>query len=173
MMTTTRCSPHRSFVVRSEATMTTGEGARQEGQPRNPVSLTFDPNRRGSLPQSKARDLAAGARYLPHLQILLDAQNFSSAGKSSTKRDAEAVQLLLVRGSANYKDFIYEPTEAPLAPFAGFDWSARCDLKRWSVRLLDRHQAGGGVLPPRSVIGTAAAGEEDVIGADLLIHIGG
>ncbi|XP_020585887.1 uncharacterized protein LOC110028395 [Phalaenopsis equestris] len=40
--------------------------------------------------------------------ILLDTKNLSFAAKSSTNRDAEAVQLLLVGSSPDYKDFLFE-----------------------------------------------------------------
>ncbi|KAH0460930.1 hypothetical protein IEQ34_008505 [Dendrobium chrysotoxum] len=40
--------------------------------------------------------------------ILLDTQNLSSFAKSSTNRDAEAVQLLLVGSSPDYRDFFFK-----------------------------------------------------------------
>ncbi|PKU73317.1 exopolyphosphatase PRUNE1 isoform X1 [Dendrobium catenatum] len=40
--------------------------------------------------------------------ILLDTQNLSSLAKSSTNRDAEAVQLLLVGSSPDYRDFFFK-----------------------------------------------------------------
>lgn len=39
--------------------------------------------------------------------ILLDTQNLSNVAKSSVYRDAEAVQLLLVGSSPNYRDFFF------------------------------------------------------------------
>lgn len=40
--------------------------------------------------------------------ILLDTHNLNLVAKSSTNRDAEAVQLLLVGSSLNFKDFFFE-----------------------------------------------------------------
>ncbi|KAH0453905.1 hypothetical protein IEQ34_018229 [Dendrobium chrysotoxum] len=69
-----------------------------------------------------------------------------------------------LRGIETYVLHTKAPPNAFTIPISGIDQGIRCGIYRCLVRFLDHLQAGGGVHPRQSVIGTAAAGEADGIG---------